>query len=93
MTNEKIIEKLGYIKVLVARESGDPAKIEALNNAVDIINGLDKFVDAVQTYEADCQLTADGYCSKCNEILFRSIYNMIESNFGKIEDWHNSEKV
>jgi len=92
MTNEKIIEKLGYIKVLVARESNDLEKREALDSAIDIISGLDKFYDAVQTYEADCQLTADGHCNKCNETLFQSIYRMIESSFGSVDGWHNSKK-
>lgn len=88
MTNDKIIEHLGYIKVLVAREGGNPAKIEALDNAVDIVSGLDDLVTDIQTYEADCQLTADGHCSKCNETLFQSIYSMMEKHFGKFEDWH-----
>lgn len=93
MTNDKIIEHLGYIKVLVAREGGNPAKIEALDNAVDIVSGLDDLVTDIQTYEADCQLTADGHCSKCNETLFKSIYYMLEKNFGAIDVWHKSEKV
>jgi transcription initiation factor IIE alpha subunit len=46
----------------------------------------------LKKYELDCALTADGQCSKCNETLFQSIYSMMEKHFGKIEDWHNSEK-
>lgn len=88
MNNDQIIDKLGYIRILVARESGDFSKIEAIDNAVDIVNGLDNFLTDVQTYEADCQLTADGQCAKCNETVFKSIYSMMEKHFGAFEDWH-----
>lgn len=87
MSNDQIVEKLGYCEILVAN---DRTKLEAVRAAADIVNGLDAFLIDLKKYELDCALTADGQCSKCNETLFNSIHAMMEKHFGKYEDWHNS---
>lgn len=87
MTNDQIIDKLGYCRIAVEY---DRSKVEAIDNAIDIIDSLDKFLMDLKKYELDCALTADGQCVKCNETLFHSIYSMMEKHFGKFEDWYNS---
>ena len=90
MTNDQIVDKLGYCEIAVAN---DFTKIEAIRAAEDIITGLDGFLMDLKKYELDCALTADGQCCKCNETLFQSIYSMMEKHFGAFEDWHNTKKV
>lgn len=89
MSNDQIIDKLGYCRIAVEY---DRSKVEAIDNAIDIIDSLDKFLMDLKKYELDCALTADGQCCKCNETLFQSIYSMMEKHFGAFEDWHNTEK-
>lgn len=89
MSNDEILEKLGYCRIAVEY---DRSKVDAIDNAIDIIDSLDKFLMDLKKYELDCALAADGQCAKCNETLFQSIYSMMEKHFGKIEDWHNTEK-
>jgi hypothetical protein len=89
MSNDEIIEKLGYCRIAVAY---DRSKVDAIDNAIDIIDSLDRFLMDLKKYELDCALTADGQCSKCNETLFQSIYSMMEKHFGKFDDWHNTKK-
>lgn len=43
----------------------------------------EKIISDLKSYECDCRLSQDDdlICKRCNDNLFKSIYNIIERNF------------
>ena len=80
MTNEEVIDRLGYIKI----KEKNPENVMALTIAEDMIAGAEAFLDAVKEYESDCgySVAGDGDCEKCNENVFGSIYRLWEKHMG-----------
>ena len=77
MTNEEIIEKLGYIKINITRDHADDfKKRDAIDGAVDIISGLQGCKEDLDKYKE--QLLKDNPQGSENYFL---VTNMI------YEDW------
>lgn len=86
MTNEQIKEELGYFQLVLS-----PKKREAIENAIDIVDGLDGVYEDFFKYKE--QLVNDNPIGSPNYfIVTNMIYefgHILEKNFGKFEEWHN----
>lgn len=90
MTNEEIIEKLGYIKINITRDHADCfKKRDAIDEAVDIISGLQGCKEDLDKYKK--QLLKDNpQGSEHYFLVTNMIYEfekILQDNLGKFEDW------
>jgi hypothetical protein len=83
MSNEEIIDKLGYLKVGLK----DFSKQEAIDQAIDIVDGIGKMKDDIQEiiqgFESrETDTHTKGVCDG-----LRMTFDLMEKHLGKFEDW------